>query len=74
MAVAKALGARRILAIDVQAQRLEFAKSYVATDVHAALPKEPGEDNMTYSKRHVSGSIDHNMVAFALTILYRAKR
>ena len=53
MAVAKALGARRILAVDVQPHRLEFAKNYAATDVHVALPKEPGEDNATYSKRHV---------------------
>ncbi|KAL2838648.1 hypothetical protein BJY01DRAFT_257992 [Aspergillus pseudoustus] len=52
MAVAKALGARRILAIDVQPQRLEFAKQYAATDVHLAIPKEEGEDMMAYSKRH----------------------
>lgn len=54
MAVCKALGARRILAIDVQEQRLAFAKEYVATDVHQAIPKNAGEDGMTYSKRHVS--------------------
>ncbi|KAJ5634250.1 hypothetical protein N7528_002092 [Penicillium herquei] len=52
MAVAKALGARRILAIDVQPHRLEFAKNYAATDIHVAIPKEQGEDNMTYAKRH----------------------
>ncbi|PYH92645.1 hypothetical protein BO71DRAFT_431688 [Aspergillus ellipticus CBS 707.79] len=52
IAVAKALGARRILAIDVQPQRLEFAKQYAATDVHLAIPREAGEDMMTYSKRH----------------------
>lgn len=52
MAVAKALGARRILAIDVQKQRLEFAQNYVATDVHAAIPKEKGEEMMEYSRRH----------------------
>ena len=54
MAVAKALGARRILAVDVQAERVEFAKDYVATDVHQALPKDPSEDGISYSKRHVS--------------------
>lgn len=53
MAVAKALGARRILAIDVQPQRLEFAKQYVATDIHIATPKEAGETLRDYSKRHV---------------------
>lgn len=57
MAVAKALGARRILAIDVQPQRLEFAKSYLGVEIHRALPREDGEDSMTYAKRHVSPSI-----------------
>ncbi|KAI8265354.1 hypothetical protein K4K58_011389 [Colletotrichum sp. SAR11_239] len=52
MAVAKALGARRIVAADVNEQRLDFAKGYCATDVHAAIPKNSGEDNMSYSKRH----------------------
>lgn len=52
MAVAKALGARRILAIDVQKQRLAFAKEYAATDIHSSLPKEAGEDNITYAQRH----------------------
>ena len=56
MAVAKALGARRILAIDVQPNRLDFAKGYVATDAHLAISKEPGEDSMSYSKRHVSAT------------------
>ncbi|KIW22085.1 uncharacterized protein PV07_12502 [Cladophialophora immunda] len=51
MAVAKALGARRILAVDINESRLAFAKSYVATDVHRFEPKAGGEDNMTYSKR-----------------------
>ncbi|KAJ0282407.1 hypothetical protein COL940_005156 [Colletotrichum noveboracense] len=52
MAVAKALGARRIVAVDVNEQRLDFAKGYCATDVHAAIPKNSGEDSMSYSKRH----------------------
>ncbi|KAL4791475.1 chaperonin 10-like protein [Aspergillus venezuelensis] len=58
MAVAKALGARRILAIDVQPQRLEFAKQYAATDVHLAIAKEAGEDMMAYSKRHAKHIMD----------------
>ncbi|KAJ0344547.1 hypothetical protein KNSL1_009241 [Colletotrichum chrysophilum] len=39
---------------DVNEQRLDFAKDYCATEVHAAIPKNSGEDNMSYSKRHVS--------------------
>jgi D-xylulose reductase len=33
MAVAKGLGARRIVAVDINQDRLDFAKSYAATDV-----------------------------------------
>ncbi|KAL1904855.1 hypothetical protein Sste5344_009381 [Sporothrix stenoceras] len=58
MAVAKALGARRILAIDVQEQRLAFAKEYAATDIHSSLPKEAGEDSITYAQRHAQAISD----------------
>ena len=34
MAVARALGARRVIAVDVNTERLDFAKTYAATDVH----------------------------------------
>ncbi|KAK4057634.1 hypothetical protein OIO90_001281 [Microbotryomycetes sp. JL221] len=52
MAVAKALGARHVLGIDVQQARLDFAKRYAAHDVH--LPSKPndGEDRMAYSRRN----------------------
>jgi L-iditol 2-dehydrogenase/D-xylulose reductase len=33
MAVAKALGARRVIAVDIQKERLDFAKSYAADDI-----------------------------------------
>jgi L-iditol 2-dehydrogenase/D-xylulose reductase len=33
MAVAKAVGARRVIAVDINQARLDFAKSYAATDV-----------------------------------------
>lgn len=33
MAVAKALGARRVIAVDIQKERLDFAKGYAATDI-----------------------------------------
>jgi D-xylulose reductase len=32
MAVAKALGARRIIAVDIMKEKLDFAKGYAATD------------------------------------------
>ena len=37
MAVAKALGARRIIAVDINQERLEFAKSYAATDIFTSV-------------------------------------
>jgi len=52
MAVAKALGAQRIIAVDIVPQRLEFAKSYAATETY--LPPKPleGETKLDYSKRN----------------------
>jgi threonine dehydrogenase-like Zn-dependent dehydrogenase len=61
MAVAKALGARRILAIDVNASRLEFAKQYVGAETHLAIPMNPGEAREDYSKRHVSLMVPFDM-------------
>ncbi|WWC89300.1 uncharacterized protein L201_004221 [Kwoniella dendrophila CBS 6074] len=52
MAVAKSLGARRIISVDVQQERLEFAKSYVATDIHLASESKKGETKEEYSERH----------------------
>jgi len=51
MAVAKALGARRVIAVDIVQSRLDFAKSYAATDIF--LPSKPleGESKSAYSKR-----------------------
>ena len=51
MAVAKALGAARVIAIDIVPSRLEFAKNYVATDAFLPPAPNPNEDKMEYSKR-----------------------
>ena len=52
MAVAKALGASRIIAVDIIPTRLEFAKSYAATETY--LPPKPleGESQLAYSERN----------------------
>ena len=39
MAVAKALGARRVIAVDINEERLLFAKNYAATDTY--IPVHP---------------------------------
>ena len=52
MAVAKALGAGRVIAVDIVPSRLEFAKSYAATDVYVPPKFEQGETKMQYSERN----------------------
>lgn len=51
MAVAKALGAARVIAIDIVPSRLELAKNYAATDIFLPPPANPNESGMEYSKR-----------------------
>jgi D-xylulose reductase len=51
MAVAKALGAARVIAIDIVPSRLEFAKNYAATDVFLPPAANQNESGMEYSKR-----------------------
>lgn len=51
MAVAKALGAKRVIAIDIVQARLDFAKSYAATDVYLPGKPQEGESQIAYSKR-----------------------
>jgi D-xylulose reductase len=51
MATAKALGAARVIAIDIQEARLAFAKDYAATDIYVAGKPKEGEKNIDYSRR-----------------------
>lgn len=51
MAVAKALGAARVIAIDIVSSRLDFAKNYAATDIFLPPATDPNESGMEYSKR-----------------------
>ena len=51
MAVARALGANRIIAVDINSSRLDFAVGYVATEKFLPPPQEPGEKRIEYSKR-----------------------
>lgn len=54
MAVAKALGASRIIAVDIQPGRLDFAKAYAATDVYLPPKFEEGESKVDYSRRNAA--------------------
>ncbi|KAL7411916.1 chaperonin 10-like protein [Mrakia frigida] len=51
MAVAKALGASQVIAIDINAGRLEFAGNYAASSTFLPPPLEPNEKRMDYSRR-----------------------
>jgi D-xylulose reductase len=51
MAVAKALSAGRIIAVDIVPSRLEFAKAYAATDTFKPPPPKDGEAKLEYSRR-----------------------
>jgi len=51
MAVAKAIGASRIIAVDILQSRLDFAKKYAATDVFRPPPHQEGEPTTVYSQR-----------------------
>ena len=52
MAVAKALGASRIIAVDIVPARLEFAKEYAATDTYVPIAANEGESKLDHSKRN----------------------
>ncbi|CAA7259867.1 unnamed protein product [Cyclocybe aegerita] len=54
MAVAKALGASRIIAVDIVPARLEFAKKYAATETYLPLKPEEGESRPDYSRRNAA--------------------
>ncbi|KAF8339025.1 xylitol dehydrogenase [Cantharellus anzutake] len=51
MAVARALGAKRVIGIDIVKERLAFATSYAATDVFLPPKPEEGENKIDYSRR-----------------------
>lgn len=52
MAVARALGASRVVAVDIVPSRLEFAKSYAATDTYLPPKFNEGETQLQYSERN----------------------
>ncbi|KAJ7638926.1 xylitol dehydrogenase [Roridomyces roridus] len=52
MAVAKALGAKRIVAVDIVPSRLEFAKEYAATHTYQPISPNDGESKLDFSRRN----------------------
>ncbi|KIM46077.1 hypothetical protein M413DRAFT_441139 [Hebeloma cylindrosporum] len=54
MAVAKAIGASRIIAVDIIPARLDFAKAYAATETYLPVKPEEGESKIDYSRRNAA--------------------
>jgi D-xylulose reductase len=52
--LAKALGAARVIAVDIVPARLEFAKQYAATDAYLPPKFEEGESRVDYSRRNAN--------------------
>jgi len=52
MAVAKALGASRVIGVDIVPDRLDFARQYAATETYLPLKPNEGESRPAYSKRN----------------------
>ena len=52
MAVARAIGATRVIAVDIVPSRLEFAKSYAATDTYLPPKFQEAETRLAYSRRN----------------------
>lgn len=51
MAVARVFGASRIIAVDNNSARLDFASRYITCDVFEPAAPLPGESKIAYSKR-----------------------
>ncbi|WVW83832.1 chlorophyll synthesis pathway protein BchC [Kwoniella bestiolae CBS 10118] len=54
MAVAKGMGANRIVGVDNNRERLDFAKGYAATDVYIPIKQNENESRPQYSVRAAS--------------------
>ncbi len=52
MAVAKALGASRVIGVDIVSERLKFAESYAATETYLPPKFLEGESRVDYSRRN----------------------
>jgi len=74
MAVAKALCASRIIAVDIIPSRLEFARSYAATEIYQPPPPKEGESKVVFAQRNAANMKkelrieDHGPLAIDLVI------
>ena len=59
MAVARALGASRVIAVDIVPSRLEFARQYAGAETYVPLEMQAGsEDTLAYSLRNAKAMME----------------
>lgn len=58
LAVAKALGAKRTISIDIDQSRLDFAKTYAATDIFLPPARGKDESQIDYSRRSAKAMME----------------
>ena len=59
MAVARALGASRIVAVDIVPSRLDFARQYAGAETYVPLEMQAGsEDTLAYSLRNAKAMME----------------
>lgn len=63
MAVARALGASRVVAVDIVPSRLEFAAKYAATETYTPPKLQEGETRPAYSERNANAMKEQLKIA-----------
>ncbi|KAI0719617.1 hypothetical protein C8T65DRAFT_635924 [Cerioporus squamosus] len=58
MAVARALGASRVIAVDIVPSRLEFAKQYAGAETYSPPKLQEGESSLAYSQRNTQAMME----------------
>jgi threonine dehydrogenase-like Zn-dependent dehydrogenase len=66
MAVCQALGARNVIAIDMNEERLKFAKEYAASQTYLSAPGGDMEKSL-YAKQQVGSSVCRILLQRAAT-------
>jgi D-xylulose reductase len=72
MAVAKAYGARNIIAVDISTKRLEFAKSYAATHTFLPTRKPQEQDVMQWNASLASQVLSDAGIDFGVDVAIEA--
>jgi threonine dehydrogenase-like Zn-dependent dehydrogenase len=67
MAVCQALGGRNVIAIDINEERLKFAKEYAASQTYLSAPGGNAMEKSLYAKQQVGSSVCRILLQRAAT-------